>query len=142
MPEIRHKVNINAEPEKVFAKLTTLDGLAGWWTPATAGNTDVGGRLTFAFGPDYSKDMEVVKLVPDKLVSWRCIHATEEWINTNLEFELEKEGERTVVYFSHSDWRDYTSMFSQCSYDWAMFLRSLRILCETERGLPYPHQHE
>jgi hypothetical protein len=28
---IRHRVGINVKPERVFAALTTIDGLRGWW---------------------------------------------------------------------------------------------------------------
>jgi hypothetical protein len=42
MPDILHRVGINAKPEKVFKALTTLEGLRHWWTLETTGNAKRG----------------------------------------------------------------------------------------------------
>ncbi len=43
MVDILHKVGILSSPDDVYSALTTVDGLAGWWTDDTRGNSDVGG---------------------------------------------------------------------------------------------------
>ena len=37
---------------RVFEALTTLDGLAGWWTPSVTGTPTAGGETTFGFGDE------------------------------------------------------------------------------------------
>ena len=40
MPDILHRVGIDAKPDKVFAALTTIRGLGDWWVSDTKGNAD------------------------------------------------------------------------------------------------------
>ena len=37
--------------------------------------------------------------------------------------------------------QEYTNMYAECNYTWGQFLRSLKLLCETGKGRPYPYQH-
>ena len=61
MVDILHRVGVKTPtPEKVYDALTTVDGLAGWWTDDTKGSADVGGVLEFRFPPG-GFDMEVVE---------------------------------------------------------------------------------
>jgi len=42
MVDIIHRVGIEAPVSKVYAALSTIDGLAGWWTANTSGAADIG----------------------------------------------------------------------------------------------------
>lgn len=99
---------------------------------------EVDSMLRFSFGPDYFKEMQVVALIPYSRVEWRCLKASEEWIGTTLTFELEPHTKGTVLFFRHDGWVAYTKEFASCTYDWALFFRSLKFLCETGKGFPYP----
>lgn len=136
--KICHRLLIEAPVEKVYEALTTQKGLAGWWTPETEAQPKVGSILQFVFEPDYFKEMKVEELTPYSKVKWLCLKAVDEWIGTTISFELEPHRKGTSLSFSHDNWKGYTAMFASCSYDWALFLRSLKFLCETGKGLPYP----
>ena len=72
--DILHQVGVaGATPEEVYDALTTLDGLAGWWTVDTTGETRVDGVIRFRFGAG-GLDMRVEELVPGRLVRWRDRH--------------------------------------------------------------------
>lgn len=135
---IQHRLLIEAPVEKVYEALTTREGLAGWWTPDTIAKPEVGSVCRFAFGPDYFKEMKIRELKPYSKVKWLCLKASEEWIGTTVAFELEPHSRGTSLFFHHDKWKAYTREFAGCSYDWALFLRSLKFLCETGKGLPYP----
>src|SRR5690349_12585279 len=47
MPDILHRVGINAKPDKVFAALTTIEGLRGWWVSTASGNSEKAGTIDF-----------------------------------------------------------------------------------------------
>ena len=80
MVDILHKVGIKSStPAAVYKALTTLDGLAGWWTEQTAGNGKVGGVIEFRFGPG-GIDMKVLELVTDKRVVWEPVAGPSEWL--------------------------------------------------------------
>ena len=49
MVDIVHRVGIKAPVSKVYAALSTIDGMAGWWTTATTGSPKVGGVIAFRF---------------------------------------------------------------------------------------------
>ena len=141
MKSIYHQLRIAAPAEKVYNAITTQEGLSGWWTPETKAKPETGSILRFAFGPDYFKEMKVTKLEPPSRVEWLCVKGYEEWIGTTITFEIETDDKGTVLFFHHDGWKDYTPEFAGCSYDWALFLRSLRLLCETGKGLPFPYQN-
>ena len=46
MVDILHRVGVlTPSPEGVYEALTTVEGLAGWWTADVAGSGEVGGVL-------------------------------------------------------------------------------------------------
>jgi uncharacterized protein YndB with AHSA1/START domain len=139
---IVHKLLIKSPASKIYQALTTQQGLAGWWTPQTKAKPEVGSTCTFAFGPDYFKEMEVLELVPDNKVKWKCTKGYEEWIETTVTFELRPHEKGTVLFFRHDGWKEQTEEFAGCSFDWAIFLRSLKFLCETGKGFPYPNHYQ
>ena len=47
MSDILHQITINAPTDKVYAALSTVDGLAGWWTSTTKGESAPGKTLEF-----------------------------------------------------------------------------------------------
>jgi len=73
MVDILHRVGVRTPaPEKVYDALTTVAGLAGWWTVDTKGSEEVGGVLEFRFTAG-GFDMEVVELWPYERVVWRVV---------------------------------------------------------------------
>jgi len=137
---IKHLLLIRQPAWAVYAALSTVDGLAQWWTPQVSGDPNEGGSLRFFFG-NHHREMLVRKNEPYGQVVWRCTDGPSEWIDTEVTFEIGRQSDETsVLLFSHDKWAVYSRMFYQCSYDWAMFLRSLKRYLETGRGNPYPHQ--
>ncbi|HET6743488.1 MAG TPA: SRPBCC domain-containing protein, partial [Kribbella sp.] len=105
MVDILHRVGVIAPQKDVYAALTTIDGLAGWWTEDTTG--DPGGVLEFRFataGGD-GFDMKVLETSPD-LVRWEVVGGPEEWIGTEVSFELSQVDEFTIVLFKQAGWRE------------------------------------
>ena len=162
MPNIRHELIIWKDAPRIYDALTTQEGLAAWWTP-DAKVTPVRDSLArFHFGPDYFKEMKITELEASRRVKWTCLKGAAEWVGTTVAFELfpgdrerllrshreasdqisQGQGDSaTLVVLSHDDWREYTPMFAECNYTWGRFLTSLKLLCETGQGQPWPHQH-
>jgi uncharacterized protein YndB with AHSA1/START domain len=139
MADILHRIGVRTEtPEKVYDALTTIDGLAGWWTTETTGSADPGGVVTFQFPPVGGFDMEVLEAVPDKRVTWRVSDGPEEWMGTTINWELRQDGEYTIVLFKHEGWREPVEFMHHCSTKWGQFLMSLKQLVETGTGAPHP----
>ena len=143
MIDIIHRVGIRTSVEKVYAALSTVDGIGGWWTQQTSGVSEPGARIALEFhSPDGSKvgdiGMTVVDLEPGKHVHWRFLSGPREWIDTDATFELAQDGEWTIVRFGHRRWREASEFTEHCSTKWATFLLSLKDFVETGRGRPAP----
>lgn len=138
MVDILHRIGVeNVSPERVYDALTTLDGLSGWWARKTTGTTDLDGVIEFRFGPG-GFDMKVVELDPGRLVRWEVVAGPEEWVGTEVRWDLRTEGDYTIVTFAHTGWREPVEFMYHCSTKWAIFLMSLKQLLETGTGRPDP----
>ena len=144
MVDIIHRVGIKAPASKVYEALSTVEGIAGWWTRDTSGKSQIGKTIVVRFfSPDErelgSMSMEVKSLEPGRKVQWTFIAGPEEWIGTDATFDLQQEGDYTIVMFGHRNWREAVEFTAHCSMKWAMFMLSLKELIETGKGRPSPH---
>ncbi|HZM32994.1 MAG TPA: SRPBCC domain-containing protein [Burkholderiales bacterium] len=144
MADILHRVAIKSSPDEVYKALATREGLAGWWTQNTQGESKVGGALEFRFSDPKGAeiggfDMKVLELEPARRVSWQVVGGPEEWVGTRISFELKRDGGYAVVLFKHLGWKQPVEFMHHCSTKWAMFLMSLKSLVETGKGAPSPH---
>src|SRR3981081_1422408 len=83
------QVSFTRSPSAVFEALTTLDGLAGWWSEVT-GNGQADGELRFFFGDDVPAIFHVDEAIPATRVQWACVgygHLPD-WADTVITFAL------------------------------------------------------
>ncbi|HJW11515.1 MAG TPA: SRPBCC domain-containing protein [Albitalea sp.] len=144
MADILHRVGIKAPLDEVYKALATRDGVAGWWTNNTQGESQMGGVLTFRFtaaGAELGhSEVKVLELQPNQQVLWQVVGGTApEWIGTKIGFELKQDGEYVIVLFKHQGWKEPVEFMHHCSTKWAIFLMSLKQLVETGKGLPNPY---
>ena len=149
MVDIIHRIGITASPAEVYDAIATVDGVAGWWTRHTTGESKVGGVITVRFldhgsdgrGPMAEKgrmDLEVSRLDPGQAVRWRVTAGPPEWIGTTIDWRLSHRDGWTIVRFAHRGWAEPVEFLDHCSTKWATFLLSLKELVETGRGRPSP----
>jgi uncharacterized protein YndB with AHSA1/START domain len=138
MADILHRIAIGSTPEKVHHALSDEKGLAGWWTTNASASATVGAVNMFRFGDRGFSHMKVVEMIPPKRVKWQCLDGAPEWIGTELTFDLKQESGLTVVLFAQRGWKEQVEFMHYCSTKWATYLLSLKLLCETGRGRPYP----
>lgn len=143
MIDIIHRVGIKAPASKVYAAISTVEGASGWWTKETTGDAQPGGNIAFEFSTSDGEKiggfgMDVLALAPGRKVHWRVATGPEEWIGTDIVFDLAEDGEYTIVRFGHTNWREAGEFTAHCSTKWAVFLLSLRDLVETGKGRPAP----
>jgi len=142
--DILHRVGIKASADEVYKALATRDGLAGWWTTNTQGdsNSKLGGVIKFRFSADGREiggfDTKVLELRPAERVLWEVIDGPAEWIGTKVSFELKQDGDYAIVLFKHAGWKEPVEFMHHCSTKWATFLMSLKALVETGKGAPSP----
>ena len=138
MLDILHRVGIKSStPDQTYQALSTRAGLAKWWTNSTQGESKVGGVLQFRFEPG-GIDMKVIELDPAKRVVWEVVDGPEEWLGTEVIFDLKQDGDYTDVLFKHQGWREPVEFMHHCTTKWGVFLLSLKSLVETGKGAPAP----
>jgi hypothetical protein len=137
MEAIRHRVGIHAPQAEVLAKLTTIDGLATWWTRDVTGDPALGGELQFFFGgTEPSLVATVVEATCDR-VAWSCDKGPDEWVGGTIAFDLEHSGDETVLKFTQT-WRQPVDFMFHCSTKWGFFLLGLKASLEGGKATPYP----
>ena len=143
MPDICHKVGIQVSKEQIFQAITTQSGLANWWTKDTKAEKAVlGGKIQFSFvkrlDKEFDVEVEIIELKPNQRVQWRVIQGPQEWLRTEIRFEINPQEKENILHFTHSKWSNPTDFMAQCNTKWAIFLLSLKEFLETGKGRPFP----
>ncbi len=143
MPDIVHRIGIRAPLAKVRAAVSSAEGIAGWWTKETTGMSANGGSMDARFrSPDGTEigrmAFDVTQAGPEREVRWRFTAGPDEWVGTEVTFQLARDGDMTLLLFGHRNWREPVEFMAHCSMKWAIFLLSLRQLAETGTGQPSP----
>ncbi len=134
METIYHLLDIKPENKNSLKQaLTSVDGLAGWWTSKTEQPEE--GVWRFHFGGGYFKDFKVVA-EDENHVEWKCIQGAPGWLNTRIAFDMMENDGKLMINFRHSDWQEQNAMFGICNYHWALYMKSLKELVETGKGNP------
>ncbi|MCX7620274.1 MAG: SRPBCC domain-containing protein [Acidimicrobiales bacterium] len=140
MHDIVHELTIAAPPDAVFDAVTTRDGLASWWTTDCQAEPAEGSEATFGFdGRSVVIRMRIDALEPPELVHWLCIDGPDEWVGTSVAFRIEPAHDTpgsSVVRLWHGGWEYEDGLLPRCSFQWAMYLESLRRYLETGTGSP------
>jgi uncharacterized protein YndB with AHSA1/START domain len=135
-----HELRIDARREQVFEALTTLEGLAGWWTPIVEGSPTTGGEITFAFdGVDETIVMRVDNAHAG-IVNWTCLAHTghPEWESTAIAFQLhEPDDATTILELRHHGLVPTLDCYLACEHGWDHFLNSLAGYVERGDGTPF-----
>lgn len=134
------EIPFHGPAEELFDALTTLDGLAGWWTPIVSGNP-TSGELRFGFaGLDEEIVMRVDQATRPTTLIWTCLAHTghPEWEDTRIVFELETDEESGgLLKFRHVGLIPGLSCYETCETGWEHFLASLLDYAEHGQGRPF-----
>jgi len=138
MPDILHKVIMDASPEDVYRAITEEEGVRNWWTKDCSIGNEIGAVAEFHFNRGrVTFRMRIDELEKPERIVWYCLDGDPEWEDTRLVFEIYETSGKTVLEFSHLDWRSTDGIFAMCSYDWARYLASLKSYVETGAGQPH-----
>ncbi len=127
MPDLTHQIPIKAAPEKVYAALTTEEGLRGWWTADSKADDRVGGKAEFGFdkrGTVFHMTIDVVQ--PPRVVVWSCSGDDPEWKGTTLTWNITAEADVTVLRFTHAHWKAVTEFYATCNSSWGELMYRLK----------------
>ena len=138
MKTIIHVSQLATPPDTVFEALTTLPGLAAWWTTKVEGDAGPAGVIGFTFDGDFNPRMQVTHFDAPSMLVWTCVAGVEQWRDNTFRFWLEAHDVGTRLRFR----QDYAGELSDddygsYNYNWGYYLESLRQYCETRTGRPF-----
>jgi uncharacterized protein YndB with AHSA1/START domain len=136
---ILHRMDILASGARIFEALTTSKGLSGWWIPGAVAESKVGSIAEFPFVTGVTK-MRIDILKPESCVGWTCVAGPEEWLGTEVKFDLTEEKGRTILRFSQRGWKEASDFYARSNSEWGYFLYSLKSLMEEGQGKPFIHR--
>lgn len=124
--------------------MNRIEQVGRWWTRELTGKSEkVGNAFTAHFG-DRFVSFRVVESIPDKKVVWRVtdchrwISNKQDWIDTDVIFEIAEESGTTTVNFTHKGLVPGLECYDECMKGWTHYVaRSLRRLLTEGQGLPY-----
>lgn len=133
---------VDQTPEEAFAAITNV---RGWWSGQIEGRTDqLGEEFTYRYESIHYSKQRITKLVPGQRVVWHVLDAylnftddPNEWIGTDITFEVSRKGGQTEVRFNHLGLVPEVECFDKCSSAWGFYINnSLRHLITTGQGEP------
>jgi uncharacterized protein YndB with AHSA1/START domain len=135
--DYQRTIRITASPDAIFDALTTVPGLAGWWTRVT-GSGEAGGELRFYFDPPEPCVMHVDQATRPRSVQWTVTNCfLPEWVGTQPVFGIiPVDGGASELSFCHQGITPALECFDMCTNGWDHFLGSLRDYAETGKGSP------
>lgn len=142
MPDILHDFPISAPIERVFAAVSTPQGLDAWWTLRAAGEPRRGATHDLFFGPSYDWRGVVSRFEAGRLIEWEFTQSDADWHGTRVGVELTPADGGTHVRFWHRAWPEANAHFRTSSFCWAMYLRLLKRWTETGEVVPYERRLE
>jgi uncharacterized protein YndB with AHSA1/START domain len=132
-------------PQQVFEAITNV---RAWWSGDIVGPTDVlGGEFSYRYEDLHSSRQRVTELVPGKRVAWLVLDSRlsflskekNAWDGTKITFDVARQGDATVVRFTHEGLVPECECYGACSAGWKTYIPgSLRKLITTGKGKPNP----
>lgn len=132
--DLIHHIYIAAPAERIYAAITTTDGIKSWWTTdVTMMDSHVGGKAVFGF-ENHSMlfQMRIEQLDRPSRVRWKCDGGSSpEWIGTTQDFKLEPQADGEVLLkFCHGGWKPGSDYCYLCNTTWGHLLVTLKNLVE------------
>ena len=133
---------VSKSPQEVFA---AINNVRGWWSQLIEGKTDeVGAVFYYHFQDLHQATIKVAELEPGKKVVWNILNNhfsftkdQQEWTGNDVIFEINENGDKTELKFTHVGLTPKYECYGACSEGWGNYiLGSLKQLIETGKGEP------
>lgn len=113
MAAILHSLRMTAATDDVFQAVAADDVFRAWWRG------------------DRKVRLRRKAVQAGQHVTWECVDGPLDWIGTDITFDLERDGDETVVRFTHANWPEGSRRFAEHTTKWASVLFALKSNLET-----------
>jgi len=127
MANIRLSIVVNVPAEQVFPLVAAAHGFTRWWA---ADVTEMNGNVDLGFFKRSTVyRLKLAKVQPPLQAEWQCVSG-HEWNGTRIVFELVRDGDKTLLRFTHADWNAETDYFVLCTTTWGELMYRLKATAE------------
>jgi hypothetical protein len=135
---------VDQTPEEAFA---AINHVRGWWSEVVEGDTDrLGAVFYYHYQDVHRATFKITEFVPGRKVVWHVLNNyfnfikdKNEWVDTDIVFEIAEKGGKTEVRFTHVGLVPDYECYDVCSNAWGSYIIvSLRNLITTGTGQPNP----
>lgn len=137
MPDILQDFPIRATPDRVFAAVSTPEGLNQWWTETCEGRVQLGEEYALGFGAEYQWSAVVTRCELNTCFELAMKKSDADWDTTRVAFTLAPVDGGTQVQFAHVGWPSANDHYRISSHCWALYLRLLRRYVENGEVVAY-----
>ncbi|MBK8506739.1 MAG: SRPBCC domain-containing protein [Saprospiraceae bacterium] len=130
MNQIQIELPIRTTVDQLFKAVSDPGELEKWWPLKCAGVPKMGASYNFYFGEEYDWYAEVIKLIPNQIISFKMTRSDADWDPTTLQFSITEEKDQVWILLGHSDWPENNRHFRHSAYCWADLLKGLKDLLE------------
>ncbi|WP_205513581.1 SRPBCC family protein [Longitalea arenae] len=133
---------VSKKPAEVF---NAINNPRAWWSEEILGSTDkVNDIFDYHFEDIHACKLKVLDLVPGKKVVWHILENDfnftkdkTEWVDTQVVFDINLEGEKTRVTFTHIGLQAHYECYDACYQGWTHYIQnSLKKYITTGEGQP------
>lgn len=135
---------VDQTPQEAF---DAINNVRGWWSQAVEGDTDrLGAVFYYHYQDVHRATFKITEFVPGRKVVWHVldnhfnfIKDKNEWIDTDIVFEITAKDDKTEVRFTHVGLVPDYECYDVCANAWGSYITSsLRNLIATGKGQPNP----
>jgi len=135
---------VDQTPTEVF---NAINNVRGWWSGEIEGDTDkLGAEFSYDVPGAHHSKQKIAEFIPGKKVVWRVLNASlsfvkdkSEWKDTEIVFEIAKNGAKTELRFTHQGLVPAYECYNDCSNAWGILINgNLRNLIITGKAQPSP----
>lgn len=129
----------------MHTSFNAIKNFKAWWSEEIEGNTDIPGDIFFYHYKDvHLSKIKLIEMDADKKLVYQVLDNEfnftkdkTEWVGTKLIFELEPDGGKTNIIFTHVGLIPDYECYNVCRDAWTSYIQgSLKNLIETGIGKP------
>jgi hypothetical protein len=120
-------ITVDQSPAAAFA---AINDVRSWWSGDIDGKTDaLGAEFTYRYQDFHRSTQRITEMVPERKIVW---HVTDsylkfvddhtEWNGTDIVFEIEPAGDRTLVRFTHVGLVPDVACYDRCKPAWTHYI--------------------
>jgi hypothetical protein len=133
-------IRVKSSPGALFDALTTVSGLAAWWSPCTGSGED-GGELRFFMNSPEPLVIHVDEATRPTSIRWTVTDCPflPDWVGTRPAFTIiAVDGDESELQFRHHGLTAELDCIDMCTRSWDHFIaKSLREYVEAGCGSPF-----